>query len=296
VDRKPAWAETIEAHLATLRAAHATHTEAAQILTQTQRSLADSLLSRVQHLEHALESVRRDAADRLDEARAVRDGVRLLEHAIQQLSTQIASLASTQAGDATSKRETADRAPSTKKGALAHLAVPAHVLLLDKDAKPETGAAIQKKLVEFLALFDFVDDTPSTWKPALGSWWSRIRALLKEPVQPEDITKRLTQIEAALQAKWVLNPLADVRQKEAAAAAQLIDSLQSVNNAMLVVANSIIVKRTVDGRCHRSKVICKARAPRSTRATPKRYLPRRISRHRLSHFPDMRSLARLRCV
>jgi hypothetical protein len=82
-------------------------------------------------------------------------------------------------------------------------------------------------------------------------WWSRT----KDALTSEEVTERLQKAERAIELAALHRVQADVDQKQAAAAAQLIESLKPVPNGVCTIGSVLVVKIT-DASGH-SKVIAR---------------------------------------
>lgn len=77
-----------------------------------------------------------------------------------------------------------------------------------------------------------------------GSWFGRWVARSREALTQDEVSERLRKLERAVELGVLHSPQAAVDEKQAAAAARLIDSLQSIRNAAVQAGSLLIVKVT----------------------------------------------------
>lgn len=128
---------------------------------------------------------------------------------------------------------------------------PVVVNIFDDGVTEERGRQVANAALEFLRAFGFVPADQESWEESTGSFYARIKVILKTAIPSEKlgellraIADRLVKVEDGVEAKHMANPKADVSEKQADATANLIASLEGIDNAAVAVGPAVIIKRT----------------------------------------------------
>ena len=83
-----------------------------------------------------------------------------------------------------------------------------------------------------------------TAEPEISSWFGRFRAQAKELASSEEVARRLQKVEHAIEVATLRKPMSEENVNQADAASRLLQALNAVDNAVLLVGSMIVVKVT----------------------------------------------------
>jgi hypothetical protein len=82
-----------------------------------------------------------------------------------------------------------------------------------------------------------------------GSWWKQIFYRTKDAISQEQVQKKLTKVEQAIQTNYLDKPQAEANAHQAAAVSSLITALKDIPDACIQVGSLLMVKTTsVEGK------------------------------------------------
>ncbi len=87
-------------------------------------------------------------------------------------------------------------------------------------------------------------------EPILGSFFQRLKFLLKEPKTQEELAKAYKIVKLAAETKYVGNPTADETQKIADATAKLIEAASKFDTVVIRAERILLVKAEINGKTH----------------------------------------------
>jgi hypothetical protein len=138
--------------------------------------------------------------------------------------------------------------------------VPARIFFAD-GASFETRSELIRALRALLqeSGLEFYHDLPDQE----GSWWKRLFFRTKTALSQEEVQKRLKKAERAVEAHYLAKPEAEANSLQASAAANLINSLGTTENAAIQVGSLLIIK--VTNEAGKSVVLARTLTPEELR-------------------------------
>jgi hypothetical protein len=133
------------------------------------------------------------------------------------------------------------------KGQFQEVIIPVMLNIPDKDVDEESAREIIDAIVSYLNASGFEPESKDAWEIRYGSFFLRLKASMKVLFGQETIEDKLAKVEQGLENYYVRLPDAQVGLIESEAATKLIESLNTVQNAVVVVGPAILVKQTVNG-------------------------------------------------
>lgn len=119
-----------------------------------------------------------------------------------------------------------------------HRYIPIKIYLSESD--PEAVEKISKaieKLTETIS-FSITDDFPAEY----GSWWKRWIAKSQEVVTRKEVIERFEKIERAIELKGIHEPQSIVDKNEAEGTAAMLNSLNDIDHAALLIGSVLLIK------------------------------------------------------
>lgn len=110
---------------------------------------------------------------------------------------------------------------------------------------PDIAAAVYGALDGIAAVLGY--DTPEPYEHRRGSIFRRAKARFQQVLSSDELARRLVAVERALELRHIDNLQADVDSKEAEAVAGLLQSLEALPQACILIGSILLIKGTDSG-------------------------------------------------
>ncbi|ACY13492.1 hypothetical protein [Haliangium ochraceum] len=132
-------------------------------------------------------------------------------------------------------------------GVLDLVVLPVMVSVLDREIRVNAGRHIVRCALRFLRGFGFQSYKQEDWIEVNGSFFKRLKVAIRSIWDKESTLKLVSKVSEGMENQFVRVPGSVVDLNQAEAASRLIGSIEHVDNAVVVIGPTILVKRTRDG-------------------------------------------------